>query len=136
MRKFTLITPVAAIFLATSAFAQTTTGTTAGASTDAKVGQEWKDTIKTGLFTDSTMGTLKSETDIRAAWTNLSQEDKDMVLKDCATVKAETGASGTTTESSTTTTTTTTGTSTTSAGDMAGVSHANLVELCKIVDTK
>lgn len=128
MRKFTLFTPVAAIFLATASFAQTT-------STDAKVGQEWKDTIKTGIFTDSTISTLKSETDIRAAWTNLSQEDKDMVLKDCATVKAETGASG-----STSSTTTTTGSGTTATGtseaDMAGVSHANLVELCKIVDTK
>lgn len=143
MKKFTLIAPVAALFVATAAFAQT-------ASTDAKVGQEWKDTIKTGLFTDSTMSTLKSETDVRAAWTNLSQEDKDMVLKECATVKAETGASGTTattgtagstdtaTTGSTTTTTTTTDTTATgtAAADMAGVGHTTLVDLCKIVDTQ
>ncbi|ESX15400.1 hypothetical protein X766_24390 [Mesorhizobium sp. LSJC255A00] len=57
-----------------SAFAGSSTGTSA-LDDPAKMSP---------FFTDSSMKTMKSEAEAKTAWSAMSQEDKDAVMKDCA----------------------------------------------------
>lgn len=36
------------------------------------------------FYTDSGMKTMKSETELKAAWLAMNQEDRDAMMKDCA----------------------------------------------------
>ena len=74
--------------LATGALAQTSTtpdqGTAANnAEAEKAMMETWKGPIGMAFFTDDTMGTMKSEADMKAGWAALPPEQQAQVKADC-----------------------------------------------------
>lgn len=154
--RFLSLTTAAALALAGGMAAAQTTTTENSQDNPPHFGETWGSTVGSQFFTDDTMGTLRSEDEIRNAWQSMTQEQQAMVMADCDLAKAggtDAAATGTGTDSSATTTgtstdssSTTTGTSTdssTTTGSSSGsdaaaatatyVSPDNMTKLCEII---
>lgn len=113
-------------------------------------GTQWSATLGDRFFTDSTLTTLRNETDISAAWAELSEPDQQLILDDCRLMRDGTtaGAGAGMTEAKGTAAQ---GTGTVAAGatlstdnaagggDLAtvvAVSAENMIKLCDLVAPK
>lgn len=105
-----LATTVIPFFFATAAVAQTET----------VMGQDWNETTTSAFFADDGAMTLKSESEIQANWSALSQEERMAVMSACTGMEASMDAgsagiiTGTTQSNASTFGTATTGTDTAS----------------------
>ena len=84
---------VLSLALGGAAFAQTSgggaTGTGApGANDPMNTMKTWDAKVGQAFYTDSTMGTLRSESEIKANWANLSSEQQAKVKADCTSMSA------------------------------------------------
>lgn len=93
---FAKILGIAAVsaVLATGALAQTSTTPDAGtaannAEAEKAMLEAWKGPIGLAFFTDDTMGTMKSEADMKAGWTALTPEQQAQVKADCDKTAAD-----------------------------------------------
>lgn len=147
MKRTFLILTLAAQLAAVPAFAQTstaTTGTADTASTSGTFGSDWSKTLRPAMFGED--GTkVRSETEIASQWGTLSDEDKDMIRRDCetymkqsdnadGTTGAATGSTGTGTDSTASSTGTSTGASTGTSMDGSApaieVTSEQMEEIC------
>ncbi|WP_352740783.1 hypothetical protein [Mesorhizobium sp. M0676] len=69
------------VIILSATFAFMTGSAFAGSSTTSALDDPAK---MSPFFTDAGMKTMKSEAEAKAAWSAMSQEDKDAVMKDCA----------------------------------------------------
>jgi hypothetical protein len=113
---------VAAQLAVVPAFAQTsatTTGTSGLNAASSTFGHDWSTTLGLAMFGDGE-STLRSESELTSQWETLSDEDKDMIRRDCMMHMQQsggmTGSTGTTGSTSSSTGTTTGGASGTAAG--------------------
>ncbi|WP_170314756.1 hypothetical protein [Aquibium carbonis] len=104
MKTRLLTATAAALILCAPAFAQTATTTDAAnssASMSSAMPQGWNDEIGNAFFSDSELGTLRSDDEISANWNDLSSEQQAQVTTYCATIDtaSATGLGGATTPS-------------------------------------
>lgn len=122
---FSKILGIAAVsaVLATSALAQTSTtpdqGTAANnAEAEKAMMEKWKGPIGMAFFTDDTMGTMKSEADMKTGWASLTPEQQAQMKTDC--VGQATSQTQTAPDASTT------------SGD--GANQSNFDAICKMIN--
>lgn len=115
---------VAVQLAAVPALAQTsatTTGTSGLNATSNTFGRDWSTTLGLAMFGDDGSA-LRSESELTSQWVTLSDEDKDMIRRDCMMHMQQSGGMTGTTDT-TGSTTNSTGTTTGSAsGTTAGTS--------------
>ena len=75
-----------------SALAQGTGGTSS--ATGNQTAGEWDSTISGAFYSDSSAGTLRSESEIRTNWSSLSAEQQAQVRERCASMTASTETPG------------------------------------------
>ncbi|MEI2808506.1 MULTISPECIES: hypothetical protein [Paracoccaceae] len=123
--KFLSLTTAAALALGGSmAAAQTTTAET-NRDNPPHFGETWGGTVGTQFFTDDTMGTLRSDDEIRNAWQSMTEEQRAMVTADCDLAKGtDASASGTATDNSA---------PSGSEGTANGVTQDNMMKLCTVI---
>jgi hypothetical protein len=136
MKRTFLTLTLAAQLVAVGAFAQTsptTTGTTDSGVTSDTFGSEWSTALSSAFFTEGGT-TIRAESELVNQWGTLSDEDKEMIRRDCmaymqqsgdttgttGTAAGTTDSTGTGTTGSTSTTTGSTGTSTDSTATASG----------------
>lgn len=116
MKRTFIILTLATQLAAIPAFAQTTAATTGAGSGAGTYGSDWSETLRPALFTDE--GTkVRDASEIASQWATLSDEDKDMIRRDCEMHAKSSDSASTTTGS-------TTGTTTGSATGSGGTSTA------------
>ena len=101
MKTRLLTASAAALMLCAPAFAQTATTTdtaNSSASMSSAMPQGWNDEIGNAFFSDSELGTLRTEDEISTNWASLSTEQQAQVTSYCDTMDtaAATGAGGST----------------------------------------
>lgn len=124
-----------AVVLLTAGFAAAQTTSAEGNDNSAgqqMYGAEWNQGVATGFFTDDTMGTLRSQEDVIAAWNKLSEADRTMVRDDCAAMVSgdqvsTTGAAGSNKEGDSG------DNNQEPSGGRVGFSHENMTALCGMI---
>lgn len=151
MKRTFIILTLATQLAAIPAFAQTTAATTGSGS--GTYGSDWSETLRPALFTDE--GTkVRDASEIASQWATLSDEDKDMIRRDCemhekssdsassttgstagstaGSATGTTGSTATTTDSTATGSTgATTGTTTDGAMPALDVTAEQMDEICE-----
>jgi hypothetical protein len=118
MNRTSLALALIAQLAAGSALAQTNTTTNQpeGSGSGSTYGTDWSSSLGAAMFGEDGT-TMRSVTEIATQWNTLSQDDKDMIRRDCMAYMQATGtAAGSTGTAGTTTTTTGTGTAATGTG--------------------
>ena len=142
MRSTFLTLLMAVQLAAVPAFAQTsgtTTGTSGAGMTSDTFGSDWSTTLGLALFAEG--GTMvRSDSELASQWQTLSDEDKNMIRRDCMLYMQQsggtiTGTTGTTTGSSMGSTAgsaagTTSGASATGSGAMINVTMEQMEQIC------
>jgi len=122
------------LFLSPAAFA-------AGTSTSAQgIPDDWNTQIKNAFFSDPATGTLRSQSEIKDNWSNLSSDQQAKVKSDCSNMQANAGStdstSGSSSDKMTTGSTSTSdnsassGTSGTSSATSSGDKMASVQKVC------
>ena len=129
--KFLSLTTAAALALAGGLAAAQTTTTENSRDNPPHFGETWSGTLGSQFFTDDTMGTLRSDDDVRNAWQSMTEEQRAMVMADCDLAKTA-GTDAAATGTASTEGSTATGTSTDSSATTF-VSQENMMKLCGVI---
>jgi len=116
------LVPAVVGLLAGAATAETATLQEQGSGT---YGLTWSHTIGDRFYTDDTYTILRADTDITAAWAELTEPDRMLVLADCKLVRAQTAEQKANEEAQESKVDKATGTP---------VSNESLVRLCTLID--
>ena len=98
MKRTILTLALATQLAAGTAFAQATATDTHSSDTatgSQTFGSDWSTTLGLALF-DEDGTTVRTDTEITAQWDTLSDEDKDMIRRDCTTRQTQSGDDTTT----------------------------------------
>lgn len=129
--KTMMIAAPMALLLASVTFAQTSGSQKEGSGQ--QYGAEWPDSVtSTFMTTDGTTMTMRAKADIAASWVALSQAERDAVVADCETYKAEAGGAGAQGDGSAAAGAGATGAAADVAAD-AGFSGAEMAQVCEAI---